>query len=244
MAVESASSIRTGPVRCLRRSARIASLAWTSFFRALMLLTSPITFSSSAMRAWVPAMRWALRFSSEARLSYQSQLPTRARKSAPPTTKRNWRPYSRFFSWRTGRRLMWIIIAGGSSQLVPRPAKRQSHRHRRHRRHVHDEGGIEPPVVDLDVLEGVDDLHRHADPGLDGLEQGGDLRRPPGEEDLGEARVGRGASVEVERALDLSRHLLGHGGHHPLHFLGNHRVGLAPATADLQRLRLLVGDVE
>jgi hypothetical protein len=46
-------------------------LAWTSFFRALMLFTSPITFSSSAMRDCVAEMRCELRFSSLARESYQ-----------------------------------------------------------------------------------------------------------------------------------------------------------------------------
>src|SRR5262245_46386945 len=242
MAVDSASSIRTGPVRCFRRSARIASFPWTSFFRALMLLTSPMTFSSSAMRACVAAMRCAFRLDSEASESYQSQFPTSAKINTPPTTTRNCRPISRFFSWRTGRRLMWIIMAGWSSrELVSRTAKREPHRHRRHRRDVHDEGGVEAAVVDLDVLERVQDLHRNAHPSLDGLEEGGDLCRSPGEVDLAEARVGCRAGVEVERALDLSGDLLCHPCHHPLDFLGNHRVRLGATTTDLQRLRLLVG---
>src|SRR5215472_7347334 len=203
MEVESASSIRTGPVRCLRRSPRIASFAWTSFFRALILSTSPMTFSSSAMRAWVAAIRWAFFFSSEASPSYQSQLPRRVTNSAPPTTTRNWRPTSRFFSCRTGRRLMWIIIAAPSShQLVPGPAQGQPDRHRRHRRDVHDESRVEAPAVDDHVLEGVGDLHRHAKPRLDGLEQRGNLRRTAREVDLRELRVRRSPGIEVQRALD------------------------------------------
>src|SRR5215469_1150819 len=245
MAVESASSIRTGPVRCLRRSPRIASLAWTSFFRALILSTSPITFSSSAMRVWVVAIRWAFFFSSDASPSYQIQFPSRVMNRAPPTTTRNCRPTSRFFSCRTGRRLMWIIIAASSSrELVPGPAQGQPDGDGRHRRDIHDEARIEATAVDDDVLERVRDLHRHAHPRLDGLEERGDLRRASRKEELGELRVGGGAGVEVERALDLARDLLGHAGHDPLDLLWHHRVGLAAPTADLQRLGLLVGDVE
>src|SRR5215471_5061134 len=210
-----------------------------------MLLTSPMTFSSSAMRAWVAVMRCAFRLDSEASESYQSQFPTSAKSSTPPTTTRNWRPISRFFSWRTGRRLMWIIMAGRSSrELVSRTAEGETHRHRSHRRDVHDERGVEAAVVDLDVLERVQDLHRNAHPGLDGLEEGRDLRGSPGKVDLAEASVGRRARVEVQRALDLAGHLLGHSRHHPLHLLRDDGVGLGAATTDLQRLRLLVGDVE
>ena len=94
------------------------------------------------------------------------------------------------------------------------------------------------------VLERVHDLHRHADPRLDGLEERGDLRGAAREVDLGEVRVGRGARVEVERALDLAGHLLGDAGHHPLDLLRHDRVRVAAPAADLQRLGLFVGDVE
>src|SRR5262249_23905280 len=203
-----------------------------------------ITCSSWAIRAWVAAIRWEFFFSSDASPSSQIDSPSRVMNSAPPTTTRNCLPTSRFFSCRTGRRLMWIIIAASSSrELVPGPAQGQPDRDRRHRRDVHDEARIEATAVDDDVLERVRDLHWYAHPGLDGLEERGDLRRASREVDLGELRVGGGAGVEVERALDLVGDLLGHPGHDPLDLLGHHRVGFAAAAADLQRLGLLVGDV-
>src|SRR4051812_39819982 len=87
-------------------------------------------------------------------------------------------PNSRFFLARTGRRLIWIIAA---SSLLVRATQGESDRHRGGRGHVHDVVGIEPAVVDLDTLEGVEDLDRDPHALLDDLEERRDLGRAAGE---------------------------------------------------------------
>jgi hypothetical protein len=78
----------------------------------------------------------------------------------------------------------------------------------------------------FDLLEGVQDFHRHADARLDGLEERRHLRRAARQVDLGEVRVSRGACVEVERALNFTGHLLGDLAHHLLDFLRHDGVGI------------------
>ena len=131
-----------------------------------MLLTSPMTFSSSAMRAWVPAMRWAFFFSSER----QAVVPEPVREQGDEERAAD-------HDQELAADLALLHLPDGEEvdvdhhrrilltpRLVPGAAEGQPDRHRRHRRHVHDEARIEPAAVDLDVLERVQDLHRHAHP--------------------------------------------------------------------------------
>ncbi|MFT3842514.1 MAG: hypothetical protein QM723_36325 [Myxococcaceae bacterium] len=71
VAVANASSMRTGPERFLRRSERTFSLSCTSFLRMLMLFTSPIAFSSSAMRERMSVICLSRRSPVETRLFHQ-----------------------------------------------------------------------------------------------------------------------------------------------------------------------------
>src|SRR4051812_33919962 len=96
----------------------------------------------------------------------------------PTMRTMNCRPCSRFWTCRTGGGLRRIIISCQSlaAECVAGLAKRESHGHGGLGRHVHDESRVELSVVDLDALERVQDLHRHADAGLDGLEENGHHR--------------------------------------------------------------------
>jgi len=94
-------------------------------------------------------------------------------------------------------------------------------------------------------LEGVEDLDGHAHPLLDHLEEGGDLGGAAGEIEPRDVRVGGGSGVEVERALDLAGHLVGHAWMTRSHFLRDHRVGVLRGVAShLQLLGFVVADVE
>src|SRR5882757_4183009 len=100
----------------------------------------------------------------------------------PKRTSTCW-PNSRFFLARTGRRLIRIIAA---SSLLVRATEGEADRHRGGRGHVHDVVGIETAVVDLDSLEGAQDLDRHPDALLDDLDERGDLGCATGEVEAGD----------------------------------------------------------
>src|SRR5712671_163787 len=99
-----------------------------------------------------------------------------------------WRPNSRFFAARTGRRLMWIIVA--FPLPLVRLAQGKPDGDGRRRGDVHHGVCVEAAVVDLHALEGVEDLDGHAHPLLDHLEQRGDLGGAAGEIEPRDVRVG------------------------------------------------------
>src|ERR1700730_16952282 len=253
MTVASSSSTLTGPVRPFLRESRILSLSSSDFFSWVIDFTSPMVFSSWAICALVVAIWASMACRSCWVFWYQKKLPITARIASRASRMSCCRPYSRFFDARTGSRLIRIIEA------PPSPRKGRSWRlslHRAPEREAHADGGggsdlhhvvgVEPPVVDLDALEGVEDLHRHAHALLDDLEERGDLRRAAGEVQPGDMAVRRGGGIEVEAALDLARHLVGDALDDPLHFLRPHRVRVLRGVAAgvLELLRLVVGDVE
>src|SRR5438105_313224 len=242
MTVEISSRTFTGPVRPFFKVSSTFSLSSSAFFSWVMFFTSPMVFSSVVIWARVESIcrfTWVSRSST---WRYQRKLPIKAPTTTSAKRTSSCWPNSRFFLARTGRRLIRIIAA---SSLLVRATQGEPDRHRGRRGYVHDVVGIEAAVVDLDPLEGVEDLDRDPDALLDDLEEGRDLRRAAGEVEAGDVRICGGRRVEVEAALDFARHLVGDALDDPLHFLRDHRIGiLGLVAAYLQLLRLVVRDVE
>jgi hypothetical protein len=123
----------------------------------------------------------------------------------------------------------------------PRAAEGEAHGHRGARGRARDEHRVELAVVDLDRLSGVRDLDRTAARCSSTLKSAG-IRAAAGEHHARDAVVG-GRRRRSRASAGSAHELVGDALDDPLHLLRHHRVGIALAT-DLERLRLLVGNVE